>query len=171
MNILEDGGLKSLNPFTSTPSCSSISSFHCAPTHHTSECAVSAESTSVIHILQGHSGALAINVGISAFYPLLAYAREPCDLILQRQGRAPCKQARADRGRGQKKPSARVEVEVGGAGEWNTGNKAMSKKGKHQKFNALFHPTFISVEQMDHVFSKASLAVYHNNASTQPSLL
>lgn len=59
------------------PSAPSVSALRSAPTHHTSGCAVQAESSSVIHIPQGHSAALAINVRISALHQLWHMRESP----------------------------------------------------------------------------------------------
>lgn len=77
MSSLENGELKSLNPSSSTAICSICLRSPLCPYSHTSGCAAQAESSSEIHIPQGHSGALAINVRISALHQLWHMQENP----------------------------------------------------------------------------------------------
>lgn len=128
MSILEGGGWKSLSPSTSTTICSIHLYSPLCPYSPYIRCAVPAESTLWFIYLKGTLGALAINMRISVLYWLLVCAGELWDLILQVQERAPYKETRTDRNRGQD------QLEWRGEKNWKQGN---GREGKHQKFKAL----------------------------------
>lgn len=147
------------------------------PTHHTSGCAVLAESPSVIHIPQGHSEALAINLRMPALYQLLTYAGELCYLILQKQCRAPLSRRRQTEIEGKKREKS-YQPEWRGGKNWKqskVNRRPTSEIQGSVPSSFSFHWDVAWCSDGPLAFQGQLSSVYHNMkckcALTQPSLL